>query len=268
MCRRVPLLATLLLVVTTSPFVKAEPEAVSLFGQPLTPSPLDENTARWFTANLHTARQRQEVTPNADNLVWLGRRLAYLGKYRAAIETFSQGIQSYPDDPRFLRHRGHRYITTRQFALAVEDLSRAASLVENQADQIEPDGLPNAAGIPTSTLQSNIYYHLGLAHYLRDDVEGPALAQSEHGAELALHPQQLADPCRARGLAHRRRVAAGDAELLRLDEREQHPFDDVGPSLVPGQDGRPAWCLAYPIREEHMALWLLEAGTNASEVRP
>ena len=27
--------------------------------------------------------------------------------------------------------------------------------------------MPNAAGIPTSTLQTNIYYHLGLAYYLQ-----------------------------------------------------------------------------------------------------
>jgi hypothetical protein len=36
---------------------------------------------------------------------------------------------------------------------------------------VEPDGLPNARGIPTSTLHSNIRYHLGLAHYLKGDFE-------------------------------------------------------------------------------------------------
>ena len=32
---------------------------------------------------------------------------------------------------------------------------------------MEPDGLPNALGIPTSTLQGNIYYHLGLTYYIQ-----------------------------------------------------------------------------------------------------
>ncbi|MFP5245896.1 MAG: tetratricopeptide repeat protein, partial [Thermoanaerobaculia bacterium] len=33
------------------------------------------------------------------------------------------------------------------------------------------DGLPNARNLPLTTLQSNIWYHLGLAHYLRGDFE-------------------------------------------------------------------------------------------------
>ncbi len=46
-------------------------------------------------------------------------------------------------------------------------MEKAADLEEGRQDRIEPDGLPNAAGIPTSTLQTNIYYHLGLAYYLQ-----------------------------------------------------------------------------------------------------
>ena len=36
-------------------------------------------------------------------------------------------------------------------------------------DAVEPDGLPNARNVPTSTSHSNIWYHLGLAHFLRGD---------------------------------------------------------------------------------------------------
>lgn len=77
----------------------------------------------------------------------------------------------FPGDPRFLRHRGHRYVTVRRFAEAAADLERAASLVRGRPDEIEPDGLPNAANVPTSTLQSNVWYHLGLARYLQGDFE-------------------------------------------------------------------------------------------------
>ena len=38
-------------------------------------------------------------------------------------------------------------------------------------DEIEPDGAPNPAGIPTSTLHTNVWYHLGLAHYLQGEFE-------------------------------------------------------------------------------------------------
>ena len=35
----------------------------------------------------------------------------------------------------------------------------------------EPDGAPNAAGIPLTTLHGNIWYHLGLAYYLNGDMK-------------------------------------------------------------------------------------------------
>jgi len=110
-----------------------------------------------------------EFYPGYDATIWLGRRLAYLGRYRDAIETYSEGIEKHPDDARMYRHRGHRYITVRELAKAIADFDKAAALVAGKPDQVEPDGQPNARNIPTSTLQSNIYYHLGLAHYLTGD---------------------------------------------------------------------------------------------------
>ena len=139
-------------------------------GQEMTsfpPPDLAPDVQQRFEANLQTAKDQYRAEPNADNLIWVGRRLGYLGRYHEAIETFSRGLQEYPDDARFLRHRGHRYITTRQFDNAITDLTRAARLVSGSPDQVEPDGLPNAKGTPTSTLHTNIYYHLGLTHYVQ-----------------------------------------------------------------------------------------------------
>jgi len=113
---------------------------------------------------------------NADSTIWLGRRTAYLGNYKDAIRIFSEGLSRYPTDARFFRHRGHRYITIRCFDEAIKDLDRAANLVKGKPDQIEPDGLPNAQNIPTSTLQTNIYYHLGLAHYFKGEFEAADIA--------------------------------------------------------------------------------------------
>jgi len=105
--------------------------------------------------------------PSVDNFIWLGRRQAYLGSYETAVALYSDGIKKYPKDARFYRHRGHRYISMRCFDLAIKDLKKAAGLTRYQDNQVEPDGLPNALGIPTSTLQGNIYYHLGLTYYLQ-----------------------------------------------------------------------------------------------------
>jgi hypothetical protein len=44
--------------------------------------------------------------------------------------------------------------------------------VKGRADEIEPDGAPNPAGKPRSTLQFNIWYHLGLARYLQGNFQG------------------------------------------------------------------------------------------------
>lgn len=141
-------------------------QAMSLSGRPLAAPP----PAAATLAELEAARKAREADPeSADALIWLGRRTAYAGDYREAIRTFTRGIAMFPDDARFYRHRGHRYITIREFDRAVRDLERAAGLVEGKPDEIEPDGQPNPRGIPVSTLHSNIHYHLGLAHYLKRD---------------------------------------------------------------------------------------------------
>jgi tetratricopeptide (TPR) repeat protein len=55
-------------------------------------------------------------------------------------------------------------------------VSRTRLIAEkNIPDQVEPDGDPNPQNVPTSTSHFNVYYHLGLAHYLKGEFE-PALA--------------------------------------------------------------------------------------------
>jgi tetratricopeptide (TPR) repeat protein len=147
-------------------------EAWSFLGEPLYPPALAPAARERLEADLAGAIAAHERAPSdADALIWVGRRLAYLGRYREAIEVFGQGIARHPEDARFYRHRGHRLITVRELDRAIADLSRAAELVRGQPDELEPDGTPNQYGIPTSTLQSNIWYHLALAHYLAHDFE-------------------------------------------------------------------------------------------------
>ncbi len=107
---------------------------------------------------------------NAEALIWYGRRTAYMGYYKEAIKLFTLGIKTHPNDARFYRHRCHRYISTRQYDNAISDFEKAVQLIDQKTDQIEPDGLPNAKNIPLSTLHGNIWYHLGLAYYLKNDM--------------------------------------------------------------------------------------------------
>jgi tetratricopeptide (TPR) repeat protein len=120
---------------------------------------------------LEIARQDFKNDPSEANYIWLGRRLAYVHRYEDAVKIFTEGLEKYPDSYRLLRHRGHRYITLRQFDKAIADLQMAASLVTRYPLEIEPDGMPNAINVPLSNVQFNIWYHLGLAHYLKGDLE-------------------------------------------------------------------------------------------------
>lgn len=104
-----------------------------------------------------------------DALIWLGRRIAYTGAYQRAIDLYTLGLQQHPDSPFLLRHRGHRYLSIRDTQRARADLERAWAVARSQPDMVEPDGQPNARGIPTSSLQSNIRYHLALAYFLDGD---------------------------------------------------------------------------------------------------
>jgi tetratricopeptide (TPR) repeat protein len=79
-------------------------------------------------------------------VIALGRAQASVWRYRDAIATYTRGIEMHPGNAMLYRHRGHRYISTRQFDKAAADLERAAKLNDKDFD---------------------IWYHLGLAYYLQ-----------------------------------------------------------------------------------------------------
>lgn len=155
-------------------------EAVSLFNEPFQAPPLTDPVRARLEADLGAARAIAKTHPDsALALLWVGRRLGYLGRFQEAIAVFSEGIERWSKDARFLRFRGHRYISVRNFEGAAKDLELARVLVRGTKDEIEPDGAPNPRGIPTSTLHSNIRYHLFLAYYLLGDFRRAAEVQRE-----------------------------------------------------------------------------------------
>jgi len=190
-------------------------EAASLTGRKLVRPELDDATEARLTAQLNAAADTLRRMPNnPDALIWVGRRLAYLGKYREAIDTFTAGVDRFPKDARFLRHRGHRYLTIRRPMLAARDLAAAASLIAGQADVIEPDGAPYAQNIPLSTLQFNIWYHLALAHYV-DGKYPEALAAWDSCARVSVNPDLMVATQYWRYLVLKRlsRTSAADSAL-------------------------------------------------------
>jgi len=151
----------------TLPAQTGKPEAMSLAGKPLMVPATIANQQK-LDADLAQAEKTLAANPkDAEAIIWVGRRLGYLWRYNDAIAMFTKGIELYPNNAKFYRHRGHRYLSVRQFAKGQADFEKAAQLIKGQPDEIEPDGAPNAAGKPRSTLQFNIWYHLGLAYYLQ-----------------------------------------------------------------------------------------------------
>jgi tetratricopeptide (TPR) repeat protein len=173
----------------------AQPEAISLLGDSLfAPQP----SARAL-ATYDSLRARLDSL-EVEQWIWLGRWAAYTGAYQEAIRIYTAALEAFPEDARLYRHRGHRYITTRQLDRAVGDFLQAAELIAGTPDEVEPDGMPNARNIPVSSLHTNIWYHLGLAYYLKNDLaaalevyeKGLAACENDDMRVSFLHWQYMA----------------------------------------------------------------------------
>jgi tetratricopeptide (TPR) repeat protein len=107
---------------------------------------------------------------NVDKIIALGVAQSGVRQYREAIATFTRGLGITPNNALLYRWRGHRYLSTRQFDKAMDDLQRGAKL--------------------DSTIYG-IWYHLGIVRFVRRDFAGAvdaftrALPMSPDSAERA-----------------------------------------------------------------------------------
>lgn len=147
-------------------------EAISLLGKKLQRPELPDEQRAMLEANLAKAKSNYEKFPDSlESVIWYGRRLGYMYMFKEAIQVYSAGLREFPDSHRIYRHRGHRYISIRQFEDAIGDLEKAAFYMRGQETTIEEDGIPNKLNTPLSTTQFNVWYHLGLAYYLKGNYD-------------------------------------------------------------------------------------------------
>src|SRR5207247_6727493 len=92
---------------------------------------------------------------NVDRIIQLGIAQSGVRQYREAIETFSRGLKIAPNNALLYRWRGHRYLSTRQFDRAMDDLAHGARL--------------------DSTIYG-IWYHLGIVRFANGDFAGAVAA--------------------------------------------------------------------------------------------
>lgn len=216
--RAVPVAAavSLLAACQTAPSSRQSPnpaspvEAISLQGDSLRRPSLDSSSRARMEAELADARLEAADRPNhPDAIIWVGRRTAYLGRFRDAINVYTDGIRRFPSDARMYRHRGHRYLSIRRFDDAIADFQHAAELMAGRPDEVEPDGQPNARNIPIGSLHSNVWYHLALAYYLKGDWDS-AVRAARSGIEVSANPDRLVSQTHWLYMALRR--AGRDAE--------------------------------------------------------
>jgi tetratricopeptide (TPR) repeat protein len=154
-------------------------EATSLLGTPLFRVEPAAAAKAAVTERLAKAREEFAKSPDdADAALWLGRQLAGAGHVREAIDVYTKAIAKFPADARFYRHRGHRFVTVREFDKAIADLTKATQLIAGKPDAPEPT-TADWSVMSSETLHYGIWYHLGLARYLKGDFKGAAKAYRE-----------------------------------------------------------------------------------------
>ncbi len=111
-------------------------------------------------------------------------------RFSESIPLYTRGMDDYPADVRFPRFRGHRFISTRRFDMAIVDLKKAADLAPSSFD---------------------VSYHLALAYYLRGDFNH---AVREYQRCLALGSQP--SPASLRGIPDGWRTCQGMDDDTRI----------------------------------------------------
>lgn len=207
-------------------------EGQSLLGRPLVRIEPEGERLERLEQDLAEARVLWNADHTEAHAIWVGRRLAYLGRYAQALDWYSDRIAEFPDSYRLLRHRGHRRISVRDFAGAESDLSQAWLLAQPHPNQLEPDGAPNQYGIPRSSDHGNILYHLALAIHLQGRWS-EAAAMWKAAEDAALNDDSRAAALNWRYHALVRAGRAPEARLAVADVRsrwrviENHAYLDL-----------------------------------------
>ena len=147
-------------------------EAISFLGDTLFRPEDDETTFLQKDSLLREANTiYQTDSSDLNSIIWYGRRLAAMYRFKEAVVIFSTGISFHPGAPELYRHRGQLYIIMRLPDAAIADLQKAAALSMDRMIETEPDAIPNQLDLPLTNLRFNIYYQLGLAWYLKGEYQ-------------------------------------------------------------------------------------------------
>jgi tetratricopeptide (TPR) repeat protein len=146
------------------------PETLSFSGKPLFAMPATPQALAKADSVITAIKAKGNLTE--DDYVEIGKQFAGTSRFSMALENYNEGLSKYPDSFKLLRNRGHRYINLRQLDNAIKDLTRAEELSRDQPDVMEY-GLDGKA---TATVRHQIWYHIGVCHFLNRDYAQAATA--------------------------------------------------------------------------------------------
>lgn len=152
------------------PVVESAPETTSFLGKPLYRKQADSLVLMKADSAIEAIRDKGDL--NEEDYIAISRHLVSTGRFRDAVNNFTEGINKFPNSFKLLRHRGHRYLNLREPDKAIVDLKKAEELIRNEPETWEYDG----AGNPTATYQHQIWYHIGLYHFLKREYNESAVA--------------------------------------------------------------------------------------------
>ncbi|HEY5690787.1 MAG TPA: tetratricopeptide repeat protein [Cyclobacteriaceae bacterium] len=195
-------------------------EAISFLGEPLFAPVVSDSIIHKSDNIINSIKSKKALTE--DDYLSIGLELVNTGRYRDAIGNYNDGLTLYPESFKLLRHRGHRYITTRQLDNALSDLTKAAALIEGEPAVTEYD----QNGEMTGTYQHWIWYHIGLCYYLNH-----AYIQAVPAYEK----------CLAESRSNKNLAGASDwlyNTYMRLGEKEKatNLLDAISPSMKTDRD--------------------------------
>ncbi len=149
-----------------------KPEAYRVDGSPVPPLEVYSEKQIEREDNLHKARAAFDAKPDDPAAgISLARHLAWYGRYHDAIAVYTKLIGKDPTNFRAFRHRGHRYLTLRQFEKGVADLAESGRLIEANWATIQNE--PTAEGDDTAEqYRWSIWYHLALGQFFARDFAG------------------------------------------------------------------------------------------------
>jgi tetratricopeptide (TPR) repeat protein len=194
-------------------------EAISFSGKPLYPRKPDSLVVKRSDSLLTIVKNKGMLSE--DDYVEIGRLLLMQNRYRDAIANYTEGISKYPESFKLYRHRGHRHINLRELDAAWEDLSKARDLMASQPEAMEYGG----DGKPTATTQHQVWYHIGVYHYMRRDYASCAAA-FEKAVAVTQEPNNIAGASDWLYNAYRRMGDPVKAEQVLIPFTADYPVPD------------------------------------------